>query len=708
MVQVRYFLSVFLVLALLVDTNAQCTSNRYLNAIFNSSRTHEDLNYNQSYALQGACAIETNQSIQYYNLDVYEPDGDTLSKRPCIVYAHGGAFLIGDKRIIPVEEYCYEMAKRGFVVFSIDYRKCFNTVSTPSIERAVYRAVQDMNAAVRWVKAKADTFRIDTNQLYVGGNSAGSIMAIFSTYGDEHERQAIPSTYDNPDLGCLDCSGNYFPGPSKARAVLNYWGATLDTSIIEVGDPPMLSMHGNQDNAVPFDNGVPFSYPAFPPVNGSLEITARLNHLGIPNQLYVFDGMGHEPWLTDPNQLDTIVEKSSKFLYEQLLKPELPQIDGEEDVCIGDTIEYAINGAESSSNYCWTISNGEIVGSNANSSIVYISYNQIGSSELTVQEINHWQAESDTVELMVNIHDYPEVLTSSDTSICEGETVILSAAGGTIYLWSPIFGLSNPNLASPAAFPDASSVYTVIVSNGYCESLDSVSIDVIPAPFVSAGNDVEICKGEEGQLDGWAQGQLYIWSPTIGLDHPFFIHPQASPTVTTNYTLTTIDTITGCQNSDQATVFVNDLPPVPDVFQQGDSLLTYLGYDYQWYQDGNMVANATNYYIVPQNSGEYMVEISDTNGCSNQSEPYNMWVGVEEISQTELFIYPNPVKGELFVRGTDSFNIHLIDVMGRELVFLSTQTGFCKVDMSDLSSGVYLLRVETKKGISTHKVVRHR
>ena len=237
---------ILIIIGASLQTFGQCNSERYIDSVFASERTVENRVYNQSWALQGACSIETYTAFDDFTLDVYEPIGDAISKRPVLVYAHGGAFLIGDKRIVPVDQFCYKMAERGFVVVSIDYRKCFNTVSTPSIERAVYRAVQDFNAAMRWVKAKSDTFRIDSNMVFAGGNSSGGIMAIFSTYSDDYERGAIPSTYNTPDLGCMDCSGNYYNGESKAKAVLNFWGATLDTNIIEAGDPPMLSMHGNK------------------------------------------------------------------------------------------------------------------------------------------------------------------------------------------------------------------------------------------------------------------------------------------------------------------------------------------------------------------------------------------------------------------------------------------------------------------------------
>lgn len=688
-----------------VQAIGQCSTGRYLNPIFSSTRTHENVQYNQAYALQGACAIETNQTISYYNLDVYEPDGDTIEKRPCIVYAHGGAFLIGDKRIVPVDQYCYEMAKRGFVVFSIDYRKCFNTVSTPSIERAVYRAVQDMNAAIRWVKAKADTFGVDTNLIFAGGNSAGSIMAIFSTYGDEYERAAIPSTYNNPDLGCMDCSGNYYPGPSKAKAVLNYWGATLDTNIIEAGDPPMLSMHGNADNAVPYENGVPFSYPAFPPVHGSLEITARLNHLGITNQLYVFEGMGHEPWLTDPNQLDTIVEKSSQFLYDLFLKPSLPQVVGAANVCIGDTINYTVNGGSQSSDFCWQVTNGVIVGSNGNNSSIQVAWNNLGNAGLSVNEENQWQGSSDIAMFPVNVHPYPAGAAGSDTAICEGQSVQLYANGGTSYAWMPDSNLSNANIANPAAYPVHDQIYTVAISNGTCVSYDSVEITVNPLPFVFAGQDVHICPGGDAQLDGWAQGQLYIWSPNSTLDHPYFIHPIATPQITTVYTLTTIDTTTGCQDSDQATVFIEQ-PAMPDIFQQGDTLVTYLGFTYQWSLNGSLIPNATNHYYVPLVSGGYSVEVTDSFGCSNESIMTDVVLGIEGEQADSFSIYPNPARDELFVQGVNGFIVHLREMMGREIKTWTIKGSADRLDISFLPSGVYFLHVEGNEVAIVHKFVK--
>ena len=55
-------------------------------------------------------------------MDLYQPVGDTARLRPLVILAHGGAFLRGDKRCEKMPVFCRELAMRGFVVASIDYR----------------------------------------------------------------------------------------------------------------------------------------------------------------------------------------------------------------------------------------------------------------------------------------------------------------------------------------------------------------------------------------------------------------------------------------------------------------------------------------------------------------------------------------------------------------------------------------------------------
>jgi hypothetical protein len=97
-------------------------------------------------------------------------------------------------------------------------------------------------------------------------------------------------------------------------------------------------------------------------------------------------------------------------------------------------------------------------------------------------------------------------------------------------------------------------------ANG-CEGLDTVTVNVDPAPTANAGPDVNIAAGGSTTIGGSPTGTggtppyTYSWSPTTGLDNPSAANPIASPASTTTYTVTVTDA-NGCQGTDAVTVTV--------------------------------------------------------------------------------------------------------------------------------------------------------
>ena len=225
------------------------------------------------------------------------------------MFAHGGSFINGDKREFPIEDYCEAMARRGFVVLSINYR----LMTQLDFVVTAYHAVQDMRAAIRWTKAHADPLRIDPNLVFAAGNSAGGIMAVLTGYADNHEVAQI-SGIDTAASGPLDGAGGYSAYSGNPAAIVNTWGAILDTGWMAPGDIPVISFHGDIDIVIPLGSGFPYGIPlVFPLMHGSQLIMERANNVGIPNELHIFPGQGHEPWKTAPHasdDFDPIVVKS--------------------------------------------------------------------------------------------------------------------------------------------------------------------------------------------------------------------------------------------------------------------------------------------------------------------------------------------------------------------------------------------------------------
>lgn len=301
--------------ALLAQTN--CSNGRYGQEIFTNVTVTSDIVYGNNLPLSNIAAD--------LMLDVYEPQGDTDNNRPLVIVAHGGSFVGGSKTGPDVVPICEDLAKRGFVVASISYRLGIENLllgpdSTDGAE-AVIRASHDGKAAVRFfrkdVAENNNTYRIDEDNIYFGGVSAGGFIALNVGYFDKDSE--IPSYVDtskpNVDATAEGSSGNSGYS-SEVNAVVNIAGAMADTSWIEAGDVPLLSMHGDMDNTVPYDTDLitVLGNPMLA-VDGSQSIHQRAENLGLEHCFKTQIGEDHVPHVTDAAHYDTLRTYVGNFLY---------------------------------------------------------------------------------------------------------------------------------------------------------------------------------------------------------------------------------------------------------------------------------------------------------------------------------------------------------------------------------------------------------
>ncbi len=468
--------------AVLFSFSQNCISNRYSDTIFHKVTVTSDIKYGNAFAY--AALIP-----QDLTLDIYEPTGDTLKNRPLIVYAFGGAFLIGFKTQPPIPSYCEYLAKCGYVVVSINYRIGFNTLSGASTERAVYRAAQDLRAAVRFIAQRATQYRVDTAAIFLTGSSAGCFSGLHSTFMDQNQApisyQGITLEPDN--LGCFDCSTNsdnnqHMPKP---RGIMNHWGAILDTSFITSAtkhNVPVISFHGDQDSLVPYIGGHPFGYPIFPVVYGSVPIHRRLTSVGIKNKLVPLIGLGHEPWLLSLNPtavLDTVLKYTKPFLLE-ILKPLPLTIIGDSTVCVNEKGNYSV-ALRNGSTYCWSISGGgNILSQNKNQ--ILVKWTTSGTFTVKVREMTLNDVNGDEYSFVVKVIKRPIAnFGYSNTQLA----VVYSDSSIDAKSWRYSFGDGDTALIPNPAhnFPKGITYTTrLIVSNGYCAdtTFKSFTLDTCP------------------------------------------------------------------------------------------------------------------------------------------------------------------------------------------------------------------------------------
>ncbi len=297
-----------------VTAQVYCGSSRYDTEVFSTVNVSSDVTYGSSVGQGGGTTI--------LKMDIYEPDSDTAAIRPLIVWAHGGSFVAGTRTDADIVELCRSFARRGYVCASIEYR--LGVAFPPSIAgvtQAVWRAVHDMKAAVRFFRQDAATtnqYKIDPDFIVAGGSSAGGFTALHLAYLDEISE--IPADIDTVALGGLEGeSGN--PGySSTVNAVVNLCGALGDKTYIKQTDVPLCSMHGTADGTVPYATDIILYLGIFPimQVDGSYSIAAYADSIGMSNVMYTYYGADHVPYLTNTAYMDTTVRFVSNFLYTQL------------------------------------------------------------------------------------------------------------------------------------------------------------------------------------------------------------------------------------------------------------------------------------------------------------------------------------------------------------------------------------------------------
>ncbi|HNI43943.1 MAG TPA: carboxylesterase family protein [Chitinophagales bacterium] len=406
-----YALLLGIIVPFSLSAQPSCTNNRYKNEIFEVQKTSW-IKYGTATAVvypPYVSELATYQKDLY--LDLYQPVGDTLRKRPTIVMVYGGAFLVGSTLQPELVDFCNAMARRGYVVAAIDYRLGYNSLDNNTAIRAVYRAAQDLKAAIRYLKANASTYKIDTSLVFAGGNSAGGVTSLHAAYVNETERansDLLEATYGGgllgnwSDLGCTECSGNnYGLSPYNISGVpdlvINLWGAIGDTIFMKAAsDAPVISFHGTSDDIVNPNYGSPFGYPVISPLYGSIPIHERANHLGMRNEIHIYDG-GHELWI-DGGIATEIKNYSVAFMY-QFMKPNTPTIQAATNVCANGFSSYSTP-ITAGVGYCWSVVGGTIVGS-ANSATVTVQWGNAGGT-LYLRTINKNLVESDATTLVVS------------------------------------------------------------------------------------------------------------------------------------------------------------------------------------------------------------------------------------------------------------------------------------------------------------------
>jgi alpha-L-fucosidase 2 len=244
-------------------------------------------------------------------LDANTPDGD--GPFPVAILVHGGGWAIGDKAAlyhIPTEA----LTKANFTWFSINYR-----MAPKNLWPACF---DDLQTAIRWVKAHAAEYKGDPTRIALLGYSAGGHLALLAatTAKEDTRVQAVvgmspPSDLelDLPQRGGLSTSLQHLLNRPKevtdeSRKILHEMSAI---NHVKPGLPPMLLIQGDADKSVPYQ--------------GTLNFRAWMKSNNNSCDLITIPGAPHDiaKWKNfDPDFSQKIVDWLVKTLNSSTTRPE--------------------------------------------------------------------------------------------------------------------------------------------------------------------------------------------------------------------------------------------------------------------------------------------------------------------------------------------------------------------------------------------------
>jgi acetyl esterase/lipase len=270
------------------DTTGAATADqahnggRYREQFFLDVTVDRDVQYGVAPDLQ-------DQLPMALTLDLYQPAADSAERRAAIIWVHGGGFAGGDKAHQLAAMTARQFAQLGYVAASVNYRlldgpSCNSRNISNSCFNAAVEAVHDAQAAVRWLRANADTYRIDAERIAIAGESAGAIVA--SGVGVASD---FAVAGNNPEF------------PSNVRAWISISGGLPEGIFVDSTDSPGLLFAGTRDKVVPYQ--------------WSVETADAMRAAGVTAVLQRLEGAGHVPW---GEYGEFFQQESRAFLYTHL------------------------------------------------------------------------------------------------------------------------------------------------------------------------------------------------------------------------------------------------------------------------------------------------------------------------------------------------------------------------------------------------------
>lgn len=303
-------------------------------------------------------------------------------------------------------------------------------------------------------------------------------------------------------------------------------------------------------------------------------------------------------------------------------------------------------------------------------------------------------------------------LSASQTTVCKGQSISITAAGADTYTWNT--GATGSSISD---IPNSNFMYTVVGTNTLsgCNTTQTQMVIVNDAPNVVVFADAPVsCPGAVVNLQAYG-ATSFTW--TNGSNNGLI---SVTPTVTTVYSVLGANANCTGGGSIQVTVLPNPTvtatSSAPDQMCAGETqMLTGGGNNivtFQWAAN-TLFIQAPVAFISPSVTTTYTLTGIDANGCSSKVtivQNVDACVGLNETASTlsGISIFPNPTAGVFTIESNTAISktIDVMDVTGRVILTNTLKDGKINVNISNLSNGIYYVKIKSENAVEVIKVVK--
>ncbi|TCO10665.1 alpha/beta hydrolase [Natronoflexus pectinivorans] len=260
-------------------------------------------------------------TLSYHNMDIYLPSVEK-SSYPVIVYIYGSAWLSNSSKGADMNTIGKSLLDAGFAVVTPNHRASWNALFPAQIH--------DVKAVIRYIRANAEKYRLDTSFIGISGSSSGGNLAAmagvtrnvksFTLEGQEVDLEgevgkyldfcssvdAVVAWFPPTNMLIMDsCGGTDFIHDDVNSPASRYIGGAIQenqtktllaspTTYASPNSPPFLIFHGNNDRVVPHCQ--------------SEVLYEALNDAGADSELVIVENGGHGPGVHEEEYINMMVD----------------------------------------------------------------------------------------------------------------------------------------------------------------------------------------------------------------------------------------------------------------------------------------------------------------------------------------------------------------------------------------------------------------